>query len=194
MGIFARLSHKIGNNLVRSNVIKEEDAEIYIYGINQICVSVLNVSSALIIGLILDMFVESIIFMVVYIPLRSFAGGYHAKTPVRCYFASLIIVFAVLILCKYAPFNLILNGSLLVMSLIVIAFLCPVQDNNKPLDNVEHRKYKKISIIILFIEVLVWIIMALAIYKFTQVISMEVFIESMMLISGKIKNKRNKKL
>ena len=63
MGIFARLSHKIGDNLVRSNVIKEEDAEIYIYGINQIFVSVLNVSSALIIGLIFDMFLESIIFI-----------------------------------------------------------------------------------------------------------------------------------
>ncbi len=92
MGLFAMISHKIGDNLVRSNVIKEEDAEIYIYGINQIFVSVLNVSSALIIGLILGMFLESIIFMAAYIPLRSFAGGYHAKTPLRCYFTSLTII------------------------------------------------------------------------------------------------------
>ena len=157
------LSHKIGNNLVRSNVIKEEDAEIYIYGINLILVSVLNVSSALIIGLIMGMFLESIIFMAAYIPLRSFAGGYHAKTPLRCYFTSLIIIFAVLLFCKYVSFNLLLYSGVLVISLVACAFLCPVQDNNKPLDSAERQRYRKISVVILFVEICVWIIMVFVI-------------------------------
>ena len=63
MEFVARLAGKIGNNLVHSNVIKEEDAEIYIYGINQILVSVLNVSSALIIGLIFGVLPEIAVFM-----------------------------------------------------------------------------------------------------------------------------------
>ena len=177
MGVFARLSHKIGDNLVRSNVIKEEDAEIYVYGINQILVSVLNVSSALIIGLILGMFLESIIFMVAYIPLRSFAGGYHAKTPVRCYFASLILIFAALLFCKYVPFNLLLHGGMLLISSVEIAFLCPVQDNNKPLGGVEQRRYKRISIIILLLEVGVWLLLTFVIHCFEQIIPIVVFME-----------------
>lgn len=103
MGLFARLSHKIADNLVRSNVIKEEDAEIYIYGINQILVSVLNVSSALIIGCIFGAVPEIAVFMATYIPLRTFAGGYHAKTPTRCYILSLIIIIIVLVGIKYIP-------------------------------------------------------------------------------------------
>ncbi len=90
MGLLAKLSQKIGDDLVRSNVIEAEDAEIYIYGINQILVSVLNVLSALIIGLILGTFFEVVVFMAAYIPLRIFAGGYHAKTPLRCYIFSVI--------------------------------------------------------------------------------------------------------
>lgn len=85
MELLARLAGKIVNNLVHSGVIKEEDAEIYIYGINQILTSVLSVSSALIIGLIFGVFPEIAVFMAAYIPLRSFAGGYHAKTPLSCY-------------------------------------------------------------------------------------------------------------
>lgn len=36
MGFIAKLSRRIGDDLVRSSVVKAEDAEIYIYGINQI--------------------------------------------------------------------------------------------------------------------------------------------------------------
>jgi len=95
MDFWARLSSKIGNNLVHSNVVKEEDAEIYIYGINQILSSVVNVSSALIIGFIFGVFLEVAVFMAAYIPLRSFAGGYHAKTPLRCYIFSVIMLIVV---------------------------------------------------------------------------------------------------
>ena len=63
MEFFGRLSRKIGDNLVQSNIVNAEDAEIYIYGINQILVSILNVSSALIIGLIFGVFFEISVFI-----------------------------------------------------------------------------------------------------------------------------------
>lgn len=85
MEFLARLSRKIGNDLIKSDIVKAEDAKIYIYGINQILTYVINVFSALIIGAILGVFLEITVFMAAYIPLRSFAGGYHAKTPLRCY-------------------------------------------------------------------------------------------------------------
>lgn len=74
------------------SVVKEGDTEKYIYGINQIFVSVLNVSSTLIIGWIFSVVLEIEVFMTTYIPLRSFAGGYHAKTPLRCYLLSLMML------------------------------------------------------------------------------------------------------
>lgn len=79
MAFLERLSHKIGDDLVRSGVVKKEDAEVYIYGINQIMAYVFNVSSSLIIGLIFGVTFEIIIFMVAYIPLRSFAGDIMPK-------------------------------------------------------------------------------------------------------------------
>lgn len=84
MDCFAKLSHKICRNLEQSGIVKAEDSELYIYGINQILFAILNLSSALIIGVICGVFFEVALFMVAYIPLRSFAGGVHAKTPLRC--------------------------------------------------------------------------------------------------------------
>ena len=63
MEFLGRLSRKIGDNLVQSNIVNAEDDEIYIYGINQILVSILNVSSALIIGLIFGAFFEIAVFI-----------------------------------------------------------------------------------------------------------------------------------
>ena len=181
MGLFARLSHKIADNLVRSNVIKEEDAEIYIYGINQIFVSVL-------IGLILGMFLESVIFLAAYIPLRSFAGGYHAKTPMRCYFASLLIIFAALLFCKHMCFSLPLFSVILVIGIAACVFLCPVQDNNKPLDSTECQRCKKISFVVLFVEICFWIIINFVIHKYEQIIPVSIFAEAIMMVTGKVKN------
>ena len=57
----------------------------------------INISSALIIGLIFGKFFEAAVFIVAYCSLRSFAGGYHAKTPLRCYVFSVIMLIIVLV-------------------------------------------------------------------------------------------------
>lgn len=189
MGIFARLSHKIGDNLVRSNVIKEEDAEIYIYGINQIFVSVLNVSSALIIGLILGMFFESVIFMAAYIPLRSFAGGYHAKTPLKCYIFSVAMLIVVLTGMKHLSMADLVCYVLLVVAALIVLVFSPVEDKNKPLDEAEKKAYKRRTVLITVVELLIG-----STFKWTGLDSLFVAVVysfavlCVMLIAGKVKN------
>ncbi len=189
MGILAKLSSKIGNNLVRSNIIKEEDAEFYIYGINQIFVSVLNVSSALIIGLILGVFLESAVFMAAYIPLRSFAGGYHAKTPTRCYILSLIIIVIVLFGIKYIPVWNIVYYVVLAGGVLVVILLSPVEDKNKPLDGIEQKVYKKRVVFIAAAEFVISLLFkAIGLDSLFTVVVYSFVVLSCMLIAGKIKS------
>ncbi len=189
MGLLAKLSQKIGDNLVRSNVIEAEDAEIYIYGINQILVSVLNVLSALIIGLILGTFFEVVVFMAAYIPLRIFSGGYHAKTPLRCYIFSVIMLIIVSLGMKYLYMAGWVYYIILAAAALMILVLSPVEDKNKPLDDLEYKVYKRRAIIIAAIELVISILLKLigqdslfiaAVYSFTAL--------SFMLIAGKVKN------
>lgn len=189
MGLLAKLSQKIGDDLVRSNVIEAEDAEIYIYGINQILVSVLNVLSALIIGLILGTFFEVVVFMAAYIPLRIFAGGYHAKTPLRCYIFSVIMLIIVSLGMKYLYMAGWVYYVILAAAALMILVLSPVEDKNKPLDDLEYKVYKRRAIIIAAIELTISILLKLigldslfiaAVYSFTAL--------SFMIVAGKAKN------
>ena len=189
MELLARLAGKIGNNLVHSGVIKEEDAEIYIYGINQILTSVLNVSSALIIGLIFGVFSEIAVFMAAYIPLRSFAGGYHAKTPLRCYVFSVIMLIVVSIGLKYLHIADCVYYAVLVAATLVVLVLSPVEDRNKPLDEIEQKVYKKRTMNIAAVEVMVCLALKFVGYDnlFVAVVYSFVVL-SFMRVAGKVKN------
>lgn len=190
MELLARLAGKIGNNLVHSGVIKEEDAEIYIYGINQILTSVLNVSSALIIGLIFGVFPEIAVFMAAYIPLRSFAGGYHAKTPLRCYIFSVIMLIVVSIGLKYLHLADWVYYAVLVAATLVVLVLSPVEDRNKPLDEIEHKVYKRRTILIAAVELTLAMLLKLLMLDDLFIATAYSFVVlSLMLIAGKAKNR-----
>lgn len=174
---------------MRSNVIKEEDAEIYIYGINQILVSVLNVSSALIIGWIVGVVFEIAVFMAAYIPLRSFAGGYHAKTSLRCYIFSDIMLIVVSIGIKYLLVTDLVYYIALVIGIFIVLILSPVEDKNKPLDEAEHKVYKRRTIIVASAEFLLFLLLKLlGLNNFLVSIIYSFVVLSFMLITGKVKN------
>ncbi len=189
MDFLARLSSKIGNNLVHSNVVKEEDAEIYIYGINQILSSVVNVSSALIIGFVFGVFLEVAVFMAAYIPLRSFAGGYHAKTPLRCYIFSVIMLVVVSIGMKHLFLADWVYYVTFAAAALVILALSPVEDKNKPLDETEHKIYKRRTVLIAALELVVALLLKLLISNNLFIAIVYSFaVLSLMLIAGKVKN------
>lgn len=190
MELLARLAVKIVNNLVHSGVIKEEDAEIYIYGINQILTSVLNVSSALIIGLIFGVFPEIAVFMAAYIPLRSFAGGYHAKTPLSCYVFSVIMLIVVSIGLKYLHLADWVYYAVLVAATLVVLVLFPVEDRNKPLDEIEQKVYKRRTILIAAVELTLAMLLKLLMFDDLFIATAYSFVVlSLMLIAGKAKNR-----
>lgn len=189
MNFIAKLSRRIGDNLVRSNVVKAEDAEIYIYGINQILISVLNVFSALIIGLIFGVFFEILVFMAVYIPLRSYAGGYHARTPLRCYIFSVIMLIAVSLGLKYLCIAEWVYYVIFALVIIIICVLSPVEDRNKPLDEIEHKIYKKRTIFVVVAELTIALLLKLVMFDNLFIaIAYSFVVLSLMLIGGKIKN------
>ena len=190
MELLARLAGKIVNNLVHSGVIKEEDAEIYIYGINQILTSVLSVSSALIIGLIFGVFPEIAVFMAAYIPLRSFAGGYHAKTPLSCYVFSVIMLIVVSIGLKYLHLADWVYYAVLVAATLVVLVLSLVEDRNKPLAEIEQKVYKRRTILIAAVELTLAMLLKLLMLDDLFIATAYSFVVlSLMLIAGKAKNR-----
>lgn len=136
----------------KNEIIKTEEKELFTYGLQQGLIMVLNILSSLLIGFLFGMILESIIFMIAYIPLRMYAGGYHARTQFRCYVLSIGIIGIVLGIIRFAPWNVIICLVTALLAGSVIFILAPREDANKPLDEIEKILYKKRTRRMLFME------------------------------------------
>lgn len=170
-------------------MIQTDRINIYKYGINQMFNMLLNIATFLVIGLIFHMTLETIIFTAAYIPLRIYAGGFHAKTPFKCWIVSAVMLIAVLSAIKYADLKLYVFDILALIGIAVILVLSPVEDKNKPLDELEKKIYKKRCILTFAAELLIFVLLRIFQIDTASICFEAVWITlSLMLIAGKIKN------
>jgi accessory gene regulator B len=99
--MFSRVSERITENMVKSGTVDSEERDIYLYGVQQGLFVTLNIGVTIAAGLIFDVFWQLLIFTAALISLKSFAGGYHAKTPQRCFVISTLLTTSVALLIKY---------------------------------------------------------------------------------------------
>jgi len=153
--MFTKTAVKITENMVRKSAIPPEDREIYVFGVQQGLVVALNVATMALIGVLLGVFWYMLPFAIAFVPLRSFAGGYHASTPVRCYVASTAMMVLMALMFRFVAFSNLLIFVLLLIFGALIMFFAPVGNKNKPLDDLEKIVYKNKAIIICIAEIIV---------------------------------------
>lgn len=187
--MFEKASEAVTRKLQENNTIDEEQYEICRYGLQQGFTVILNVVTTLIIGMIMRGLLYAVVFTILYIPLRSNAGGYHAKTAIRCYLYSILLMIAVLLAIKYLPIPSFICIIIFAISITVISILAPIEDANKPLDEIEVKVYHKRTLIILAIESMLFIIgLALNLRYFMQTTIWVMITMSIILLMGKFCN------
>ena len=187
--MFKKLASDITDLMEETNSIKCEDKAIYTYGIQQGLMILLNFLTTMILGCLFGKILQSIIFTALYMPLRRFAGGFHAKTPMRCYIYSTLMVVLVLLLSQYLEQHFWILITLSVFSMVAIALLSPVEDIHKPLDEAEQCVYRKKTICTLGIELLIIIFFALfGLVSLLSIASLDLLTVGILLILGLIKN------
>ena len=183
----ASLSEKWAHQLAVHDVIPAEDEALYSYGFRQGAVLLLNIATMLIIGWLLGMVKETIVFMLTYLPLRRMAGGYHARTQLRCYLLGILLTTSVLLTVKWLPWNVYLCSVLLVVASVIILWLAPVEDSNKPLDEMEKVYYGKKTGMLMAIEVVICVgAFGLKWFDVSKIVISACVSLSIMLILGKI--------
>ena len=152
-----RLVDKVIDNFVGQGIVPYEDREIYAYGLYQGIVMAINILTYILISLYFKMVWESMIFLISYIPLRTYAGGYHARTQIRCYFLSILMIFLVLLAIKTVPWTSPMMIGVTILSGSTIFILAPVEDSNKPLSDSQEKVFRKAARRILGVELIVMI-------------------------------------
>ena len=192
--MFAKLAEYLTQQLENENVISSDKRELYRYGFQNGMILTLNFITSILIGVIFGKALESIILLAAYIPLRSYAGGHHSSSSEKCYIVSSLIMIIWMCLLKFQ----ILSTSCCVIMLVIGSCVCfvfsPVAGENKPLDELECKMYRRKSLLILLVEIIIWIIFTCVAKIESEVIPIIIYTEALMLLLGKIKNIRYTKV
>ena len=144
---------------IKNGYLKPADQNLYQYGFELLIGQAVNLLIACLLAIIFQAYVTVFLFLVTFIPLRSFAGGHNADSHEVCTIVSNLIICAVCILAGRIPDGAILGVNLASGALcgIFIFLFAPVEDHNKPLDEKERTRYGRYSKVIWGIETLIWI-------------------------------------
>lgn len=185
-----KVSRKVTDRLLSRNAIKDEDYEIYQYGLEQLFTSILNMLTLLVIGSIMGMIWQGIIFVLSFMLLRKYAGGYHASTPLGCYLLTTLIITVALSVMKYFEISILIYLVLLMVSSVIVYMLTPVEAVNKELDKIEKIIYRKKTILTWIVEVSLAIgVFILKHYEISICIFMAVIMVGISLVTGHIEIK-----
>lgn len=174
-----------------------DELELVSYGLNNFALSLCGFVVAMILGLILGKLYEVLFFLILFIPLRVFAGGYHARSAKRCMVLSTGVIVAVILL-SYAYEHLFLTFDYgIIIPEFVLFFICstvvfllsPVDNDNKRLFNYEIKKYKEITGAVVLIEFIIFFGVGFVSRRFSFLSMITLMFESISLIAGKIKNR-----
>lgn len=107
-------------------------------------------------SLIWSRFWETVVLALFYIPLRVYAGGFHARTFAGCYCLSIGMYVAMLLFAQAHPPVLLISWGA-VVSIIIIIIKAPIADPNKPMESGDFERYRRMVIRLIPVELCVWL-------------------------------------
>ena len=180
---------QVTNALIANKTINEEDRALYSYGLRQGIIMLAQTASILFVGVLLDMWWQSLLFILAYAPLRLSAGGIHANKQWICFICTILHFVVVIMLIKYIDWTNLAIVLITILSGICIFFLAPIEDKNKPFDEVEKRVYKKRTKITLCIEIsIIALLLVFSLNKIAECAAIILGTLGLMVVIGKLKN------
>lgn len=190
--MFRKLSGFIVDWQIQTKCLSEKERAIYQYGYELLLNQIVNILFAVVIAILFQDLWTVLLFLSCYIPLRSYAGGYHANTNLGC---TVVSAFMLCMLCGLMKLPVaewigrIYPICFLISGYCIFAY-APVQDKNKPLDYIEIVRYKKRSRLLWGIETLAGMGLFLLRFPYGAVIAASHIILSIVLFAGLAKNCR----
>lgn len=182
---------------IRLGYIKEEEQEEYTYGLDLVMSVIASDLTMLIIGIIMKMIPQVIVFVFMYKFIRKYTGGFHCETALTCYLSSSTMCICVLLAIKYLPYNLGVYIVATVLSIGVLFAISPIEAINKPLEEIEVKVFGKRARIVLCITLVIFcVICAFGLTEMVKTMAISVVDILLFAVMGKIKllNYKRKKI
>ena len=157
------MSGWLSRRMVERGIIKEEEQEIYQFGIRNGMIILLNVLTAFLIGLVTEKLFIVAVFTFSFMVLRSYTGGYHSDSRIFCYIGSNLVLFIpVYTQSLFVKTDDSILCILLTIAVSIIMIFSPMHSKNRKLDEAEQkhfgRKARAITVAQLIVLGVLWYI------------------------------------
>lgn len=153
--MISRVAVRLCKWITKQNVIPEEVHEIYVYGFELIFSFLLSIFFVLGIGLCIRQFTCTLFFLVIFIVVRQYTGGFHARSYIKCQICTVLFYLSVIIASHFLPLESWFYIPLGAFGYVVIYFLGPIESPYKPLTAEEKRQHKRTGLILFETGILV---------------------------------------
>lgn len=153
-----RLAVNIGRKAKSVLDVDEDKEQIIIYGAINLLQTIFSILWVIIIGLLLGVLYEALIFSIAVAILRKYSGGVHASSPSRCIIIGTILAAIAGIIIDKLFYKLTISTVVAISifciaaALIIVFENAPVDSIKKPITNIEMKKrFKRNSILVILI-------------------------------------------
>ena len=185
-----KMAKKLAYNYVEKGMIERDDEEVCAYGLELLISSIFSIGSVLVISFAYGSLIQGAVYLAAYCMLRSFSGGYHADTHVKCISTFVGSFIVILNFVKYVDFqwNFYIYVLLLFCNGIIFLF-APCEAMNNPISqrSKEKMKEKARSCVVIF-TMLVMALWYLGFRSIADFMGMGLFLCTVLVLVGNLKN------
>ncbi len=138
------ISKKLTENLIMHNESLICKKEILIYGYQLLLSSMFTILTIIVSSFLFYNWYEAFTFLLFFIPIRLFAGGYHASTYHGCFLCSNCCFHSVMLFERFTTIhNTYVAFIIFIGSCIYILINCPIIHPNNILSDIYCKKKQK---------------------------------------------------
>ncbi|MBS6170879.1 MAG: accessory gene regulator B family protein [Clostridiales bacterium] len=192
MSSIEKIADLLTHYIVKNEAIKAEDSEIYRYGFLIGIEMFICIATCYGIAIPMGMAKECTVFFLIFFSLRSFVGGVHMSSYKKCFVCSCMVVFLTLLAIKNISLSNKWALGIICCEILIILFLNPVENENRPVDGCEKRIFahtiKRILVIILGVTC---VLFTAGYNDYLVVITYTLGVIIISMLLGKVKRKEN---
>ncbi len=183
-----KISKQLAISWASRQIIDPTLVNVYQYGVEISVSSFVGMCIVFIAGFVFFNIVDSLLFLLTFIPIRMYCGGYHANTYLVCNLSMFFTFSTVAFIANNSNPSVL---SILITGIVgscILSLLCPVENKYKPLDKKQKKECKLISLAFLAGLILICTIMYLINCDYYKIILFTIVAVLVMVPIGIIKN------
>ena len=173
--MLTRIAERMADSLARNSIIDESEKELYVYAVYTLVSQVFPLILVMITGALMGKIMEGILFIIPFLCIRKFSGGFHAKHMHTCIICTICIY-----LTGVIRYGIMITAAMVAASFSLVLF-SPVENENRKLEEDERSRYKKITAVLAVLFLVIYMLCAvLKLYRIAVCIAVGIIMSAVL--------------